>query len=151
LAFQAKNNAILALEGYPDTIKTKTFATLLTSLPLEHGRATLFVLPEKHQGLELSSRNVPYVKTILASYLNPEDVMHSRRIVFLVDAITKAEKLFGKKTSKVGDTATGGAKAAQADTKATQKDDKISTEKPKTKATTKKAPAKKAATKKPTA
>ncbi len=96
LSLRAKEGAILGLENYGDDIKTKTFATLLKKLPIEQGRRMVVVTAGRHRGLELSARNVARVKTISAEYLNPEDLLVSKYIVFLKDAVTRAEEIFGK-------------------------------------------------------
>jgi large subunit ribosomal protein L4 len=104
LSLQAKRGAILGLEDYPDTIKTKLAATLLRKLPVEFGRPILFVTPGQHRGLLLSTRNLPTVKAITAAYLNPEDVLRARHLIFLVEAIRKAEEVFGKgKVREIGE------------------------------------------------
>jgi len=97
LSLQAQKGNVIVLEGYPDDVKTKTFATLLKKLPIEAGRKVLVVSPGKMKSLQLSARNVPSVTTVYASYLNPESILNSRHVVFLVDAIKEAEQLFGKK------------------------------------------------------
>jgi large subunit ribosomal protein L4 len=99
LSLQAQKGAIMILEGYPDAIKTKTMSDLLKKLSVEIGRRVLVVAPGKNEGLVKSSRNIPGVKTVYASYLSPEDVLVSRHVIFLKDAITKAEEIFGKKAS----------------------------------------------------
>ena len=101
LSYQAKNDVIMSLESYPETVKTKTFAALLGKMKLAESRRILFVLPERHHSLWLSSRNIPAVKTVIVPYLNPEDIIHSRSIVFVGDAIEKAVALFGTRQSKV--------------------------------------------------
>jgi large subunit ribosomal protein L4 len=96
LSLRAKEqDALLGLEEYPQNRKTKEVMKLLTKLPVQLGRRILFVLPEKHEALTLSTRNIPNVKTLLASYLNPEDILTARHIVFLQGAIEKANSLFG--------------------------------------------------------
>lgn len=100
LSFQAKKGSILGLESYPATIKTKALAELLQKLPVDAGRKVLFVIPEKHEALFLSCRNLHNVKTILVSYLNPEDIVASRSIVFVGDAVEKAMQLFGTKGTR---------------------------------------------------
>lgn len=101
LSLRAKEGAIIGLENYgAEQVKTKMLTSLLKKLPLELGRRILIVLPAHHRGLELSARNIPRVKTILAAYLNPEDLLVSRTIIFLVDAIAVAEKTFGEKETK---------------------------------------------------
>lgn len=94
LSKQANAGVMLGLEGYGDDVKTKSFQSLLTKLPLSIGRKTLFVLPEKHKGIEMSARNIPGVKTILVGYLNVEDILSSYHIVFVGDALKKSESLF---------------------------------------------------------
>lgn len=100
LSLQAEKKAIVAIDNYPESIKTKTVSDLLKKLPVEYGRKILLVTPGKHKALHLSARNISGVKTIDASYLNIEDVLNSRHIVFLTEAITKADELFGKKEAK---------------------------------------------------
>jgi large subunit ribosomal protein L4 len=95
LSLQAKHATIVALEEYPTTIKTKAAATLIQKLPLKGGRSTLFVLPEKHNALQTSVRNIPGIRTVLANYLNPEEVLWARNLVFLHGAVEIAEKIFG--------------------------------------------------------
>lgn len=106
LSLQAKKGAILGLESYPDSIKTKEAFIFLQKLPITLGRRILFVLPTKHQSLKLSVQNIPGVEVMLVSYLNPEAVLSARYIIFLVEAIRKAEEIFGKtqrtqKTQKI--------------------------------------------------
>lgn len=96
LSLRAKEGAILGLEDYPDEVKTKTCLALLKKLPIELGRKITIVLPRRHRGLELSARNLPGVKTLLAGYLNPEDVLGSKNIIFLVEAVRVAEETFLK-------------------------------------------------------
>ena len=139
LSLQAKKGVIMGLESYPDTVKTKDLVVLIKKLPIDFGRRVLLVLPERHNGLHLSARNVPSVKTVLASYLNPEDVVNSRYIILLKGAVEKAEETFGKKDG----------------TKLTKKKAPIAAEPKKkvvktTKKTTKKAAPKKTAAKKET-
>jgi len=101
LSYKAKQGAILGLEDYSTSIKTKEMNGLLKKLPVDIGRKILFVLPETHKGISVSSRNIAGVKTILAAYLNPEDVLNSRHLIFVGDAVAKAEEVFAAKRSKV--------------------------------------------------
>ena len=96
LSLQASKGAIVGLDSYPETIKTKDAAALLQKLPFEQGRRVLIVTGGKHLGMHMSVRNLQNVKTIYASYLNPEDILNARGIVFLTDAIQAADTLFGK-------------------------------------------------------
>jgi large subunit ribosomal protein L4 len=100
LSYKAEQKAILGLENYPEELKTKTFMTLLGKLPVNIGRRILVVTAANHRSLILSSRNVSGLKTVTAAELNPEDVLVSHHIIFLVDAIAKAEEIFGKEGEK---------------------------------------------------
>lgn len=133
LSLKAKQGAILGLEDYPGTIKTKEMAGLLNKLPVELGRRILFVVPDTHKSLALSARNIPGVKTLLVSYLNPEDLILARNVIFLNGAVEKAEALWGSKAAR-------GSKTSAASTEKTQTTQK----------TQKKAVAKKTTTKKTT-
>lgn len=97
LTVQAGKGVILGLEGYPETMKTKTMHDLLTKLPVDIGRRIVFVIPAAHKSLQLSARNIEGVKTITANYLNLEDVLNARHLIFVADAIEKADAIFGKK------------------------------------------------------
>lgn len=97
LSMRAKEGAIIGLENYPeDDVRTKNFMTLLNKLPVEFGRRIVVVTAGRHRGLELSTRNIPRVKAIFAQYLNPEDILAAKHIIFLADAVTSAEETFAK-------------------------------------------------------
>jgi len=100
LSAQAKNNIIIGLEKYEGEVKTKTMNELLNKLPVDLGRKILIVTPEKNEAASLSAKNIPNVKVITAAYLNPVDFLGSRHIIFLVDAIKKAEEVFGEKNPR---------------------------------------------------
>lgn len=101
LSLQAKRGAILGLEGYPQEIATKKAVSLLQKLPTKDARHTLIVLPGKHDGLTLSTRNIPGVLTVQVGYLNPRDILAATKIVFVADAVQKAEEMFGKKSKRI--------------------------------------------------
>lgn len=100
LSVCAKQGSIIGLENYPDDTRTKTLFALLKKLPVELGRKILIVLPAHHKGLELSARNLPRVKTLLAPYLNAEDLLMAKKVIFLVDAIKVAEETFTEKNQE---------------------------------------------------
>ena len=94
LSQSAKQGKVIGLESYEGDHKTKTFVTLLSKLPVSPGRKIVFVLPKHQDSLERAARNVPGIKTILAPYLNPEDVLGAFSLIFLVDALKVAEEIF---------------------------------------------------------
>ena len=98
LSLRAKEGSILGLENYPDEVKTKAFIALLKKLPVELGRRITVIIADRHRAIELSARNIPGVKTLLVNYLNPEDVLGSSKLIFLVDAVQMAQKIFPRNT-----------------------------------------------------
>ena len=131
LSFQAKREGIMGLEGFPESIKTKQVHGFLSKVPVELGRRILFVLPGAHKALQLSARNIPGVMTVDAAYLNPEQILLARSVIFVGDSIARAEAIFAAPSRDFIIEAADEAPAA-----------------PKAKAA-KKAPAKKAVAKKP--
>lgn len=93
LSDRAADKNIIALEGFnAKEPKTKDFVALLGKLP--EGKKYLFVIPAKDVILQKSCHNIPGVKTILASYLNPYDVLLADKVCILKDAIPTLEKTF---------------------------------------------------------
>jgi large subunit ribosomal protein L4 len=93
LTTKAKEKAIFSLEGFgAKEPKTKAFVELLGKLP--EAKKYLFVLPERDDVLRKSVSNIPNVKTILASYLNPFDALWAEKICFVGDSLQKAEETF---------------------------------------------------------
>lgn len=95
LSAQAKNGAIIGLESYPDKISTKDAVSMLQKMPVDLGRKIVIITPEKHAHLCLSTGNLDAVETVMVQYLNPEMILGAHHIIFMVDAIKKAEKIFG--------------------------------------------------------
>lgn len=54
----------------------------------------MVVIPEKNQALEKSLANIPTVKTILASYVNPVDLLHYEKVLVSVGSLDKWNTLF---------------------------------------------------------
>ena len=93
LSVQAKNKNIFGLEALKGEVpKTKVFASLLEKLP--QGKKYLFVLPSREEFFEKSARNIPGVKIIMASYLNPFDVLLADKICFVDTALDRIEEVF---------------------------------------------------------
>jgi len=99
LSLQANNGIILGLENYPDAIKTKDAQKMLEKMPVELGRKILIVTTKNTDSINLSVRNIKNVRTVMAQYLNPLDVLGSRHIIFMVDALKKVEEIHGKTES----------------------------------------------------
>lgn len=96
LSLQAKNGAFIGLKDYPDTIKTKDAHAMLTKMPIEAGRKVLVITAGRHDSLSRSLSNVPNVRTVMAQYVNPVDILGSRHIIVMVEALKELEAIFGK-------------------------------------------------------
>lgn len=84
---------VSALESYiTEQPKTKLVAAMLQKFPFK--KDILFVLPEKNDTWNRSSRNIPSVKTILVNYLNIADLLKYQDVVFFQEALPKLEELF---------------------------------------------------------
>jgi large subunit ribosomal protein L4 len=70
--------------------KTRVVADLFAQLGA--GDSILFVIPEHDLLLEKSTRNLASVKTILATNLNPSDVLTANTVVFTRSALSQVEE-----------------------------------------------------------
>ena len=77
LTYKAQANAITVVENLAlEAPKTKSVVALASALKVSD-KKVLIVLPDTNVNLQLSCRNLPYVKTILASSLNTYEVMNA--------------------------------------------------------------------------
>ena len=91
LSVKSQEGALRVVEEIAlDAPKTSVVANLFDQLGA--GVRTLFVIPEHDLLLEKSTRNLMGVKTILATNLNPTDVLTADTIVFTRAAITQVEE-----------------------------------------------------------
>lgn len=101
LSIKAQDKAIFCLDNYEGKIKTKDFSQMLEKLPpLKEKNRVLIVLSEKNPVIEKSSGNLTNTKTILASYLNIADTLKYDFVMFVGDALKKAEEVFLPSKSK---------------------------------------------------
>lgn len=93
LSEKARNNEIIGLEGY-DTEKprTKDFAAMLKKLPIE--RNVLIVISEKNSFVQKSSANIPFAKTIIANYVNIQDLQRYKKVLLFKDSVDKLKEVF---------------------------------------------------------
>lgn len=95
LSQKAAGSGIFALDEFKvKAPKTKEFTALMSKLPVK--RSLLVVLAERDAALEKSTANLPNVKVILVNYLNIHDIFSHEKVMFMENALKKAEKLFIK-------------------------------------------------------
>ena len=77
-----------------DEIKTKKMAVILDAMKVD--TTTLVVTESGDVNLVKSARNLPGVKTLPANLLNVVDIISHRTLLMEVDAVRKAEQLWGE-------------------------------------------------------
>lgn len=93
LSEKVRSNQVIGLESYKaDKPKTKEFAAMLKKLPVK--RNALFVISEKDNVLLKSSRNISNLKTVLAGYINIQDLQKYETVILLKDAVAKLKETF---------------------------------------------------------
>ena len=86
LTYKAQAAAITVVENLAlEAPKTKAVVALAEALKVAD-KKVLVVLPETNVNLQLSCRNLPYVKTVLASSLNTYEVMNASALVMVEGA-----------------------------------------------------------------
>ncbi|MBO5017946.1 MAG: 50S ribosomal protein L4 [Alistipes sp.] len=86
LTYKAQANAIQVLEmPAMDAPKTKAVIAMAKALNVEN-KKVLVVLPETNVNFQLSCRNIPSVKPILAQNLNTYEVMNASAVVLVEGA-----------------------------------------------------------------
>ncbi|MFR9552980.1 MAG: 50S ribosomal protein L4 [Rikenellaceae bacterium] len=86
LTYKAQAGAICVVESLDMELpKTKAAMALVDSLKVSE-KKVLLVLPSTNVNLQLSCRNLPYVKTILAQNLNTYEVMNCSALVMVEGA-----------------------------------------------------------------
>ncbi|MBQ4322038.1 MAG: 50S ribosomal protein L4 [Oscillospiraceae bacterium] len=74
------------------TVKTKLFQKFLAAVGAEN--KALVVTPEVNANVILSSRNIPGLKTTIATILNAYDIMNAKTFVVDKAALTKIEEVY---------------------------------------------------------
>ena len=86
LTYKAQANAIQVLEmPAMEAPKTKAVIAIAKALNVEN-KKVLVVLPETNVNFQLSCRNIPSVKPILAQHLNTYEVMNASAVVLVEGA-----------------------------------------------------------------
>jgi large subunit ribosomal protein L4 len=95
LSAKASEEQIIILNSLElETTKTREMAGVLEKLKAD--TSTLILLPEKDEAVERSARNLPDVKTLLASYVNIRDLLKYDKVVIPLDALQLIESMLGK-------------------------------------------------------
>jgi large subunit ribosomal protein L4 len=93
LSVKCKEDKIIALDEFKmDKIKTKDFVDTLQKLETKN---CLFVINDRDENIERSSRNVSNMKVISADHINVYDILRYDSLVLTKPSIEKIEKRLG--------------------------------------------------------
>ncbi len=104
LSSKVAGNEFIVLDNLGlDAPKTREMANILNVLGIES--SALIALEQPDINVVKSARNIPGITTIPANLLNVADITSHKVLVMTVDAVRKAEELWGDKTSQGDDSA----------------------------------------------
>jgi len=93
LSQKVLDGALIVVDGLEmPTVKTKLFAKFLAAVGAAN--KSLVVTPEVNANVILSSRNIPGLKTTIATILNAYDIMNAKTFVVDKAALTKIEEVY---------------------------------------------------------
>ncbi len=95
LSVKAGEQQIVVLDELSfDAPRTKDMVAVLDALDVE--RTALLLLPEADDNVELSARNIPYVKTLRAHYINVRDLLGYQTVIMPRQAIDVIADFLGE-------------------------------------------------------
>ena len=104
LSAKARDEELIVLEELKlDQPKTKEMEGILAALGVDS--SALIVTSEAEENVVKSARNLPGIKTMPASLLNVVDILSRKMLVMTVEAVRKAEELWGERLAKGGSNA----------------------------------------------
>lgn len=99
LTVKAKRGDIILLESIDiDTPRTRQMAATMGKL-VDHSTA-LLILAERNENVQKSIRNLPGVKTLLATYLNVRDLLGYDKLVLSLSALELLNGLLGSASER---------------------------------------------------
>jgi large subunit ribosomal protein L4 len=101
LSAKANGDRLVLVDGLSaDSRKTSAMASVLKALGVE--KSALLVVSESSRDVSMAARNLPRIKTLTADLVNVLDLMRYDRVVMTVDAVRRAEALWGDAEDVVG-------------------------------------------------
>ena len=95
LSVKASEQQIVVLDELSfDTPRTKDMDAVMDALGVE--RTALLLLPEANNIIELSARNLPYVKTLRANYINVRDLLGYQIVIMPKQSIDVIADFLGE-------------------------------------------------------
>ncbi|MEE8418617.1 MAG: 50S ribosomal protein L4 [Dehalococcoidales bacterium] len=101
LSAKARDEELIVLEQLKlEHPRTRDMADVLAALGISS--SALIVTSEAEENVVKSARNLAGIKTLPADLLNVVDILSKRRLLMTVDAVRKAEKIWGERLTKGG-------------------------------------------------
>lgn len=95
LTYKAKNDGLIVLDSLEmDAPKTKEIINISKNLKVAD-KKLLMVLPEANKNVYLSSRNLPNVKTVIASDLTTYDIINASNLILTEKSVEVLHGVFG--------------------------------------------------------
>lgn len=96
LSLRARENNVVVVDDLNfDAVKTKQMASVLKALSLQDEK-TLQILPQKHDNVFLSSRNIKALSTSLASTVSTYEILSHKKLLLHKSAVEAIIKTFEK-------------------------------------------------------
>ena len=96
LSDKAREDELVVVDELtPESPKTREMARVLAALGLGMRSSVLLVADGADDATLRSANNIPRVKLLPAALLNTRDLLNHRRVVMTLDAVRKAEELWG--------------------------------------------------------
>lgn len=96
LSYKSKEDNLMVIEGFTmDAPATKKYLEILKNFDLEN-KKTLLVLPDTDHMIQLSARNLPKARVMVASDLNTYSILHAEKLLIVEDSIAEIENILLK-------------------------------------------------------
>ena len=93
LSLKAQEGALIVVDSLKmDAIKTKDFKNFLTAVNAD--KKAMVVTPESNENIIKSARNIPGVRTSVATVLSAYDIMNANTFIVDKDAVAKIEEVY---------------------------------------------------------
>ncbi len=96
LSYKSKDDNLMVIEGFTmEAPATKKYLQILKNFDLEN-KKTLLVLPDTDHTIQLSARNLPKARVMVASDLNTYSILHAEKLLIVEDSIAEIENILLK-------------------------------------------------------
>ncbi|MDJ1178354.1 50S ribosomal protein L4 [Roseofilum sp. BLCC_M91] len=98
-ALMGRTDDLIVVEDIGDNLarpKTKELLGAIARWGAAETDKVLLIIPERHENLYLSARNVPRLRLILAKQLNVYDILNADKIIATGSALEKIQEVYGE-------------------------------------------------------